>query len=224
MRWPVLGWIALVTLAAALINAVSLRPFATDSLSSGLPLLAGYSLLTVLALTQIRKQGRLGECFSLKGGDLSIGIMLGLLLLAMAWLLKTRLVPVGSDRDGWLFQIFTLVGPMSGNVWKTVTLVLVVAMEEVIWRGFVAHELSQKLGARRALPLAALLYALSVLPTAWTLADAVAGLNPLLVLAALGCGICWTFLALRSKRLFAVWISHAVFSYFAAAHLLVGKV
>jgi hypothetical protein len=55
------------------------------------------------------------------------------------------------------------------------------------------------------------------------LADDTAGLNPLLVLAALGCGICWTYLALRSKRLIAVWASHAAFSYFAAAHLLAAK-
>jgi membrane protease YdiL (CAAX protease family) len=220
MRWPVMGRIAFVTLAAALINAVSLRPFANDQFSSWLPLLVGYSLLAALAIVQIRKQGRLAECFTLRGGDLSIGIMLGLGLLAMAWVIKTRLVPVGSDREGWLFQIFTLLGPLSGNAWKTVALLLVVAMEEVIWRGFVAHDLTQALGARRALPLAAVLYAVAVLPTAWTLADPSAGLNPLLVLAALGCGICWTFLALRSKRLFAVWVSHAVFSYFAAAHLI----
>ncbi|HEX2880796.1 MAG TPA: CPBP family intramembrane glutamic endopeptidase [Polyangiaceae bacterium] len=217
MRWPLL-----VAAFAALINGISLRSTASDPVALWLPLLGGYSLLTAFAIFQIRKQGRLSECFTLKGGDLSIGIMLGLGLLAMAWLIKTRLVPSGSDREGWLFQIFLLTGPIVSSTAKTLALVLLAAMEEVIWRGFVAHDLTQALGARRALPLAAVLYAVAVLPTAWTLADASAGLNPLIVLAALGCGICWTFLALRSKRLFAVWISHAVFSYFAAAHL-VGK-
>ncbi len=213
-------WALLVTAAAALIHGLCLRAGTLDQLSIGLPLLGGYSLLTACAIFQIRKQGRLGGCFALKVGDLSVGIMLGIGLLGVAWLLKTRLVPEGSPREGWLFQIFLLTGPISGSTAKALTIVVLAAMEEIVWRGFVAHELLQKLGSRRALPLSAVLYALAVLPTAWTLADPDAGLNPLLVLAALGCGICWTYLALRSKRLFAVWASHAAFSYFAAAHLI----
>jgi membrane protease YdiL (CAAX protease family) len=215
-------WALLVTVLVALINGLSLRPGAVEQLGTWLPLLVGYTLLTGFALVQIRKQGRLGECFALKGGDLSVGILLGMLLLAVGWLVKSRLVPEGSPREGWLFQIFLFAGPLHGTT-KTLALLAMVAMEEIVWRGFVAHNLSQALGTRRALPLAALLYALALLPTAWTLADPQAGLNPLLILAALGCGIVWTFLALRNKRLFPVWASHAVFSYFAAAHLLTGK-
>jgi membrane protease YdiL (CAAX protease family) len=220
MRWTTLSTVGLVTAAAALIHGFSLRMQTQLQFASWWPLLLGYALLTAFAVRQLHKQGRLAESFTLKGGDLSIGIMLGIGLLAMAWIIKTRLVPAGSPREGWLLQIFIVTGPMFGSTVKTLALVLLAGMEEVVWRGFVAHELSQKLGSRRALPLAAVLYAASLLPTAWTLADPAAGLNPLLVLAALGCGICWTFLALRSHRLIAVWASHAAFSYFAATHLL----
>jgi membrane protease YdiL (CAAX protease family) len=218
-----MGWIALVTLAAALLNGISLRPNPGNPWLTWLPLLVGYALLTVLAVARIRQQGRLRECFSLKGGDLSVGIILGLGLLAAAWLIKSRMVPGGSVREGWLLQIFSVTGPISGSTAQTLALLALVAMEEIVWRGSVSHELVEKLGARRALPTAATLYAMSLLPTAWTLRDPQAGLNPSLILAALGCGICWTFLALRSKRLFAVWASHAVFSYFAAAHLIAGR-
>ena len=65
----------------------------------------------------------------------------------------------------------------------------------------------------------ALLYALAHVPTLFTLADPSAGKNPLLVLAALGGGLCWSFLVERTGRLLPSLLAHAVFSYFAARSL-----
>jgi hypothetical protein len=48
-----------------------------------------------------------------------------------------------------------------------------------------------------------------------------AGLNPLLVLAALGCGLCWSFMARMFDRLPPVMVSHAVFTYFSATQFRV---
>ena len=79
----------------------------------------------------------------------------------------------------------------------------------------VLHQLTERLGPRRAWPLAALLYALSVAPTIFTLADPIAGPNPLLFIAALGCGIFWTFIASRTNRLPPSIISHVAFTYFS---------
>jgi membrane protease YdiL (CAAX protease family) len=47
------------------------------------------------------------------------------------------------------------------------------------------------------------------------LSDPIAGINPLLVTGALGCGLVWSFLAVFRGRLVPVVIAHAVFTYFS---------
>jgi membrane protease YdiL (CAAX protease family) len=119
----------------------------------------------------------------------------------------------------WLARIYTLIGPIEGNLLRTFGLLAFAAMEEIVWRGLVASDIKQELGARRAVPIAAGLYALSYFPTVVTLADPIVGKNPLVVLTALGAGLVWTFLAVHTNRLFAVFVSHAVFAYFAGMPL-----
>jgi membrane protease YdiL (CAAX protease family) len=97
----------------------------------------------------------------------------------------------------------------------TSVLFAIVIFEELVWRSMVLDELSQRFGPRRGWPLAALLYGVASLPTVYTLRDASAGLNPLLVTAALGCGLVWTFLASLKRRLVPVIIAHGVFTYFS---------
>jgi membrane protease YdiL (CAAX protease family) len=79
----------------------------------------------------------------------------------------------------------------------------------------VLDELTERFGSRKAWPLAALCYAFAALPTLYTLRAPLAGLNPLLVTAALGCGIVWSFLASIKGRLLPVIVAHCVFTYFA---------
>jgi hypothetical protein len=62
--------------------------------------------------------------------------------------------------------------------------------------------------------LLALAYGASMLPTLWLLRDPDAGLNPLLITAAVGCGLIWSFLAAQFGRLAPVIISHMAFTYF----------
>jgi hypothetical protein len=63
--------------------------------------------------------------------------------------------------------------------------------------------------------VAAVLYAISLLPTSYSLA-AISGPNPLLPMAALGCGLVWSFMGNMFGRLPPMMISHMVFSYFIA--------
>jgi uncharacterized protein len=79
----------------------------------------------------------------------------------------------------------------------------------------VLDELTARFGTRRGWPLAALCYGVTALPTLFTLKDPLAGLNPLLITAALGCGIVWSFLASIKGRLLPVVIAHGVFTYFS---------
>ncbi|MBV8878752.1 MAG: NAD(P)H-binding protein [Planctomycetaceae bacterium] len=94
------------------------------------------------------------------------------------------------------------------SAWKTgqtpsflaVTLVMIVAAEEVFWRGLVARCFMQRFGLAIGLGAGALLYALAHVGT----------LNPLLMAAALGCGLYWGLLAALTDDLTAPIVSHLV--------------
>ena len=51
------------------------------------------------------------------------------------------------------------------------------------------------------------------MPTIWALRDKNAGYNPLIVVAALGCGLVWGFMARRFERLLPGMISHVLFDW-----------
>ena len=78
----------------------------------------------------------------------------------------------------------------------------------------VLGDLTQRFGRRAALPLSALAFGFATLPTLWLLRDPLAGPNPLLLTAAIGCGLVWSFLAAQLGRLTPVVISHMAFTYF----------
>jgi len=85
--------------------------------------------------------------------------------------------------------------------------------EELVWRGLVVSLLEERIGSRRAWIWAAVLYGVAHLPTAWALRDPAAGPNPLLVLAAIGCGLVWGGMARRFDRLLPSMFSHALFDW-----------
>jgi len=78
------------------------------------------------------------------------------------------------------------------------TLVLVVAAEEVFWRGLVARFFVERLGVALGLLAGTLFYA----------AAHAAAMNPLLWLAAVGCGLYWGILAELTDDLTAPIVSH----------------
>jgi len=94
------------------------------------------------------------------------------------------------------------------TAWKTgysttflgVTLVMIVAAEEVFWRGVVARFCMQRFGVAFGILAGAGLYALAHAAT----------LNPLLLAAALGCGVFWGLLAALTDDLTAPIVSHLV--------------
>jgi membrane protease YdiL (CAAX protease family) len=139
-------------------------------------------------------------------------------LIGATWLVTKQWLYGGTAQRAWLFQVFLLAGDPD-SVANGVCLLGVVTCEEIVWRGWVQFELRQRWGGRRAWSLCAVAYALAHLPTLFTLQDEVAGTNPLLVLAALGCGLCWSFVVERTGRLAPALFAHAVFSYFSAHSL-----
>jgi membrane protease YdiL (CAAX protease family) len=179
-------------------------------LGIGLPYLA----LALIGLVRLHRKRRLGTLLRFRPGDPSLGILLGLALLGGAWLFAQLVLPSGSSERAWLLRVFLIAGDSSG-VGMVALLLGIVLCEEIVWRGWVQSELRDTLGPRRAWAAGAVLYAAAHLPTLLTLQDPAAGKNPLLVLAALGCGLCWGFLAERSGRLVPGLFAHAVFSYLA---------
>lgn len=211
------GWpaaVAVLTVAGA--TGFSLRAELAETPWMWVGLLGPYLLLSALGIHYLRKEGVLAQVFRVRSGDVSLGILLGLVMVAAGLLLIRQGFPPGSPQQAWLFSIYAQVGNLN-QIQAVLWLLLVACAAEVVWRGWIARWLAKRVGERAALPLGAVLYALAHVPTVFTLAVPGVGLNPLLVLAAFGAGLCFGFAARVWGRLPLVIVAHSVFSYFLAS-------
>ncbi len=211
--------IVLAVLAATVLtSAFAFRPEWGGSWQFFGTLSGVYAALAGWAVYRMWDEGIVGAVFKLKGGDFAIGALSALVLLLGSWLARQAITPAGSEQQAWLAYVYLMVGDpqaLQHSILLTVALLLVAGCEEIVWRAFVLDQLMQRFGDRRAVPLSAVLYAVALLPTAVTLRGP-AGLNPLLPLAALGCGLVWGFMARLFGRLPPLMVSHMVFTYFSA--------
>ena len=215
--------LALVFLVVATAVAFSLR-LPTDvgegagGLGAWARLLPPYAGLAALCAWRLARRGQLRELLRFRPGDPSLGIGVGLALLLLAWLLGRVLLPPTSAAHAWVLRLFLLAGDTSTASALGCLLGLAVC-DELTWRGFVQTELDERFGPRRGWIAGAALYAAAHAPTLVTLRDDLAGPNPLLLLLALGSGLCWGFLRARSGRLVPAILSHAAFAYLATQYL-----
>lgn len=207
----------LLVVAAAVASALRL-PEAGETLPSLPALVVPYLALAVIGAWQMRRDESWRGSLRFRAGDPTIGILLGVFLVLAAWALARVLFPLDSLQHAWVLRLFSMLGDASTPMTLLWLIVLAVA-EELVWRGWVQAELSVALGPRRAWALGALLYAAAYSPTLVTLSDPDAGYNPVLVLGALGCGLCWAFSRERTGRLTPGLFSHAAFSYLASQFL-----
>jgi uncharacterized protein len=199
--------------------AFAFRPSIAGSDSFWWGIALPYLVLAGLALHQMWDDGTLIDKLSPRWGDLSIGMLTATLLLLCSWAARSILAPASSQRQAWVFTIYLQLGDpdvLQHSVLLTLVLIGIAAAEEIVWRGMVLSELSARLGERRGWIATAVLYGLCALPTLYTLRLPEAGPNPLLITAALGCGLIWTFTAARVGRLMPVIFSHAFFTYLSA--------
>jgi uncharacterized protein len=176
-----------------------------------------YVLLVALALHKMWQDGTLVDLLTPRWGDLSIGAVSMIALLFASWAARRVLSPAGNPRQAWLFHIYLQLGNpehLQRSTAYTLLILAVCAAEEIVWRGMVLGDLTERFGRRAALPLSALAYGFATLPTLWLMRDPTAGMNPLLVTAAVGCGLVWSFMAAQLGRLAPVMLSHMAFSYF----------
>lgn len=179
---------------------------------------APHVVLVAYAIRVLSRDGVLFDRLKPRWGDLSLGAVTAFVLLMASWGARATLSPQGSERQTWLWLVYLQLGDpeqIQRSIALSSLLIAIAFAEELVWRGLVVHELTERVGARRAWILAALLYSVASLPTVYTLRT-IAGYNPLLVLATLGCGIVWTFLAVRIGRLVPGIVSHMAFTYFSA--------
>lgn len=206
--------VTLITAAMAFAFRLDLAGTPSFWIALGVPYLA----LAGLALRKLWQEGALLDVLAPRWGDFSLGFVTAAILLFASFGARAVLAPAGSTRLSWLFRIYAQIGDTDAvqrSVVYTAALLVIVICEELVWRSMVLDELTQRFGSRRAWPLAALCYGVTALPTLFTLRDPVAGYNPLLVTAAFGCGLVWSFLASIKGRLVPVLIAHGVFTYFS---------
>lgn len=204
---------SVLTIGAAL--AYAMQPRNGSSLQMWITLIGAYFALSVSLHLALRHSDLPGPSFVPKAGDLSAGVLVGLVTVVGGFVGLEWIVGPGTGRELWLFRIYAQSGDIQGQTQLTLALGLVVVLEELVWRRWVLSCL-RAVSQRWAAPLAALAYALAHVPTYFTLGDPTTGGNPLILLAALGCGLIWGYFTQLSGRIIPTIIAHAVFSYFLA--------
>ena len=210
--------VAAVLVAAAITLAMqkSMSGSPLALLALGLP----YAVLSVLAILYLRREGTLGDRLRPRSGDLTFGALVTVMLFFGAIAGRKFLAPHGSVREAWVMRIYLQIGDpeflQERVVGISVAIVVVAILEEIAWRGLVYALVEERFGTRRAWPITAGLYAAAHLPTLVLLADPYAGPNPLIVLAALGCGLVWGLIVARTGRLPVAIFSHALFTWCVA--------
>lgn len=149
-------------------------------------------------------------------GDFTRGVVGAALVFGAAYAVSR--VFAGTPRESWLARLYLQLGDpkalREGMPIYAVGIVVAAAAEEVVWRGLVTRLLARAIGERWAWAVAAVPYALAHAPTVWSLRDPEAGINPMLVMAALGAGLVWGAMARRyGGRLVPGILAHAMFDW-----------
>lgn len=176
-----------------------------------------YAILAGLGLLRMWREGELSAKLRPRSGDLALGALIAMVLYLGAMLGRYVLTPSGSPREQWLMRLYLQLGDAEVFQRQIVPVSLAIAtiaiLEEIAWRGLGYGIAEKKWGPRRAFPLLIVLYGVAQLPTLFVLAAPGVGYNPLLLFAALGCGIVWTFLVATTGRLPVAMASHALFTW-----------
>lgn len=180
-------------------------------------LLGGYAALGIWAAVALERDGLMRGFARPRSGDLTLGIVSGLVVAGAALFVLRYVAPMTHPRGAWLFHLYAQFGDVQGELARAVALLLVVALEELVWRGLVQTHCVEQWGPKRGLLVSAFTYAAAHAPTLFTLQDNQAGPNPLLVMGALACGLVWGLMVLLTSRLAPAIVCHAVVSYFVCA-------
>jgi hypothetical protein len=173
-------------------------------------------VLAIVGCVRAYQDGILKDWISVRGGDFTRGFASAAILFGVAYGFSKYVTPPTSPQAVWLARLYDQIGDpgeLRKNIGTVVAaLVVMAAAEEFLWRGFVTNLLAEKVGSSRAWIYSAVLYAVAHIPTAWQLKGS-SGPNPVVILAALGCGLLWGFMARRFDRLLPSFFSHVLFDW-----------
>jgi membrane protease YdiL (CAAX protease family) len=210
-----LTYAVVVTLATAAAVSFAFNPERAGKSTSLVPLAAAYAIFTAVALVRLHRRGELRGEMRPQSGDLTLGAVTGALLYGIATLGHLAVTSRGSPREGWIMRLYLQLGDPADErrILLGGAVFVIAALEELTWRGLILRSLEDPLGPTRAWLVSSLLFAVAHVPTVILLADPVAGPNPLIVSAALGCSFVWGFIAMRYRRLVPAIFAHALFSW-----------
>lgn len=202
-----------VTVLAAGATALSFGPSVAASPRVLLYIGVTYAVLAIVTLIGLWRRGELARRMMPKFGDISVAGLIGVTLHLAAVVVVAFLI--GTPREGWIMRVYLHIGdPATTRVAGVAALVaLVAACEEIVWRGLVNAKLIEAFGSVRGILSGTLLYALAHVSTVYLLRDVVAGLNPLVLVAAAGCGLVWGVVADQTERLIPSIAAHALFTW-----------
>lgn len=210
-----LGLTAVVTIATAIATTYAFNPQRDGTAATVLAFAFLYAVLGAFTLRRFDRRGELGARLRPAGGDFTLGALVAGALYGLAHIVEQTLATPGSIREMWIIRVYGQVGdPNSpGHAVLSGVVFVVGVLEELVWRGLVMRSLEDALGTRRALVITSIFYGLGSAPTLLLLRDPKAGINPLIVLAAVGCGTIWGFVYMRTRRLVPALFAHALFSW-----------
>lgn len=173
-------------------------------------------VLAAVAVEWARREELLRDWLRPRAGDVTGGVLGAVLLVAASWFFARVVAPVGSPREIWLATLYGQIGnPVSLRAHGAeVAAVIVVSAvsEEIVWRGMVTQLLADRLGSRTAWVWSAALYALAMVPTAWSLGVG-GSLDPALVIAGFGGGLLWGYMTRSFGRLTTAIVAHMAFDW-----------
>jgi membrane protease YdiL (CAAX protease family) len=211
-----LGRAVLVVLVVAVGMTLALQPGFRASHVPWFVMCGVYLGLAAYALVDLGRRGLLADRLRIRPGDASVGIVVGLALCAAGAVAQRFLLASGADGARWLADVQGFGGDFQTNGLLIFVLFVICVCEETVWRGMVQDQLT-RFHSRAAPALTALAYATSTVPSVFLLGHGKP--NPLMLLAALGCGLVWSYARRAVPRLFPLIVSHLVFTYFMAAPL-----
>jgi len=129
-----------------------------------------------------------------------VGVAVGIAMSFAIWWLYPLSIAILPPIEGQVETLYALLRQPPGPIRAFPLLLLVVAAEELVWRGLAIDVFSKVLGPWRAVLVSALLY---VLPQ-------IAFRSPLLMIIALLCGLVWGALRVRFKNLAAPLSAHVI--------------
>lgn len=185
--------------------------------SAGIALGVTYVVLTAGAIVYAARTGQTKRWLLPRGGDLTRGFVCAGVLFLCAFGTMKLMTLHGSPRAAWMARLYLQLGdpkPLREHqAWVGVFIFVMATMEEIVWRGWAKSLLDDLVGERAGWIAASVLYAIAHVPTLFALSDTMAGNNPLVVVAAFGCGLMWSGMVRIFGRLAPSIVCHALFDW-----------